>query len=57
MNEGLPNTLFFLALSVFAKYSFSISWVLALEITCSLSNLSSLQISEMLGSVAGSLPS
>jgi len=48
MNEGLPKTLFFLALSVFFKYSFSISSEFAFKITLSLSSLSSEHISEIL---------
>ena len=55
MNEGLPKILLLRALSVFAKNSFSISSEFAFKITLSLSNLSSEQISEILGSTAGSL--
>ena len=57
MKDGLPKTLLLRALSVFAKYFFSISSLFALEIILSLSNFSSEHISEILGSVAGSFPS
>ena len=57
MNEGLPNTLLLRARSVFAKNSLLISSEFAMLIILSFSKLNSEHISEIFGSVAGSLPS
>ena len=57
MKDGLPNILFLRAESVFNLYLSIIFLDLASEIISSLFKSSSLQISEMLGSIAGSLPS
>ena len=57
MKDGLPNILFSRAEFVFSLYFVSIFEEFASETTLSLSKLNSEQTSDMLGSMAGSLPS